>query len=121
MRIFKVKKQNNILFQFTERKFDNKINSFKKFAKTYTRSFFKRKDKPSGVYVNYTWGYKTKEPGIYFTRHVFPLGVPMNLNEVLKWVISDMEEKHNIFIDHSDEEEKQIYYLREIEINFVYT
>jgi hypothetical protein len=121
MRIFAEKGRNDILFQFTEHKFENKYKKFFQYSKTFINKFFKRKDKISGVYIDYTWGYKTKEPGITFTRHVFPPDMEITKANVLRWAFSDMEEKHNQFVEKSDPEEEQIYHLREIDINFIYT
>lgn len=121
MRIYAEKGQQNILFEFTERKFDNKINSFLKYSKTFTKKFFRRKNKPTGCYIIYTWGYKSKEPGIQFTTHVFPPSQNLTLTNVLKWAVSDMEVKHDNYIEKSDPEGEGIFYLRAIDINFIYT
>lgn len=121
MRIYDERGLNNVLFEFTERKFDNKYKAFFQYAKTFTKKFWKRKDKISGVYIDYIWGYKTKEPGQYYTRHPFPYDMPLTQSNILKYAFSEMEERHNVFIDESDPERQQIYYLRGVQINFVYT
>lgn len=121
MRIYAEKGHQNILFEFTERKFDNKINSFLKYSKTFTKKFFTRKNKPTGCYIRYTWGYKSKEPRIKHTTHIFNPNEKLTLNNVLKWAVSDMEVKHDYFIEKSDPEGEQIFYLRSIDINFIYT
>jgi hypothetical protein len=121
MRIYRSHGTNSILFEFTEHKFNNKINSFLQYSKHFTKKFFKRKEKPSGVYYDYIWGYKTKEPETYYTRHVYPVDMRITQSEVLKYAISDMEEKHNIYVDKSDPAESNIYYLRAIEIHYIYT
>lgn len=121
MRIYSSYGTNSILFEMTERKFNNKINSFLRFSKKFTKKFFKRKEKPSGVYYDYIWGYITKEPELYYTRHVFPVDMKITLGEVIKYAVSDMEEKHNNYVNKSDPQESNIYYLRAIEIHFIYT
>lgn len=121
MRIYSSRGVQSTLFEFTERKFTNKINSFLKYAPKYLAKFFKRKNKPSGVYVKYCWGYKTKEPALYYTGHIYPVFDQLFLSKLIKWAVLDMENKHDIFIDHSDPEGKQIYHLRSLEVFFVYT
>lgn len=121
MRIFSGYGRNDVLFEFTEHKFNNKINAFLRYSKQFTKKFFKRKEKVSGVYIDYIWGYKTKEPEMYYTRHSFPVDMKITQSELLKFAISDMEEKHDIYVDKSDPDESNIYYLRGIQINFIYT
>lgn len=112
---------NSIYFKFTEHKFTNKIRSFLTYAQKFTQKFHKRKEKVSGVYIDYEFGYKTKEPQTYYTRIPYPPDLPHTNAEIIKFAISDMEEKHNVYVDKSDPDEKNIYYLRGIYINYIYT
>jgi len=121
MRIYAERGLNNILFELTERKFENKYKKFFLYSKIYIEKFFKRKDKPTGVYIDYTYGYKTKDPPMHYYRHVFPPDMPITKFEILKFANMTMEEYHSSFVEESDEEEMQIYNLRAIQINFVYT
>lgn len=120
MRIFAERGLNNVMFQFTEHKFNHKINSFLRYSKTFTQKFHKRGKKIKGAYIDYTWGYKSKGPAQYFTRHAFPVDMNPTQKNILEFAISDMEEKHNIYIDESDPEGKNIYFLRAVQINYVY-
>lgn len=120
MRIFSERGVNNVRFDFTEHKFNRKINSFLRYSKKFTNKFHKKGKKIKGVYIDYTWGYKTKEPQQYFTRHSFPVDMKPTQRNILEFALSDMEAKHDIYIDESDPEGKNIYYLRGIQINYVY-
>jgi hypothetical protein len=94
MRIYSEHGRNDILFEFTEIKYKNKIKSFKRFAKEFTSKFFKRKAKVSGCYIDYTWGYKTKEPGISYSRILFPVDDPHTLSKILEFAITDLNVKY---------------------------
>lgn len=121
MRVYTERGGNFVEFEFTAFKFENKVKNFLQYSKRFSNKFFKRKEKISGVYIDYTFGYKTKEPELYYTRHSFPPDMKITQSEILKFAISDMEAKHDIFIDQSDPERQQIYYLRSITIHFLYT
>jgi hypothetical protein len=124
MRIYSNRGGNDIVFEFTEKKFENKVNKFKLFAPNFLRKFFKRKDKVSNVYYSYTWGFKTKEPSIYFTRTIFPPhALSINLKNVIQFAIDDMTLRHEVISQKYDDilDNSKLYYLREIVITFLYT
>ena len=123
MRIYSNKGGNDIVFEFTEKKYENKIKSFKKFAPKFLQKFFKRKLKPSTVYFSYTKGYKTKDPPISYSRSIYPPLRPITLMNIVNFAIGDMDLEHDYVLREYDEVATgQInYYLREIVITFLYT
>jgi hypothetical protein len=122
MRIYKSKTSNDITFEFTERIYDNKIKSFQKFAKSYMKSFYKRKQKVKGCYITYTWGYKTKEPFLYYNRSFFPINTfKPTIDNIIMFSIDDMFNTYTTRTEKSDDiSEQRNYYLRAITITFVY-
>ncbi|MFA5297636.1 MAG: hypothetical protein WC389_05445 [Lutibacter sp.] len=121
MRIFSDKRKNDIFFEFTEHKFENKIKSFERYAKTFTKKFFRRKDEISGCYIKYKFGYESKEPETYYTTEAFPFDLDLTQKDILKFAIEAAQVQHRHFTSKSDPDELQIYYLRGIQINFLYT
>jgi hypothetical protein len=122
MRIFKSKIDNDLTFEFTERIYENKIKSFKKFAKIYMKSYYKRKYKVKGCYITYTFGYKTKEPFLYYKRSFFPVvSFKPTIGNIIMFSIDDMENEYDFRTEKSDDIiEQKNYYLRAITITFVY-
>ena len=132
MRIFSDYGRSDIVFQFTERIFENKVNKFIEFAPRFLAKFFKRKDKISGVYFSYTWGFKTKEPPIYYTRGLYPPRKKITLHSIINFVVGDMNltytQRRKFIKDLHDNKYDEIlsdfekrYYIREIVITFLYT
>lgn len=122
MRIYKSRVDNDITFEFTERIYENKIRSFKKFAKKYLQSYYKRKHKVKGCYITYTFGYKTKEPFLYYKRSFFPIvKFKPNISNVIMFAVDDMFNEYTFRTEKSDDIlEQRNYYLRAITITYVY-
>jgi len=130
MRIFSSRGTNDIVFQFTERIFDNKVNKFIEFAPRFLAKFFKRKNKVSGIYYSYTWGFKTKEPSIFYTRGLYPPRKKITLHNIINFAEGEMKLRFETIttpgnFKHKDYseilEDTKKYYLREIVITFLYT
>jgi hypothetical protein len=123
MRIYSNKGGSDIVFEFTERIYENKVNKFKQYSHQFLNKFFKRKNKPTTVYYSYTWGYKTKEPSIYYTRSIYPPVKEITLSKIINFAIDDMTLRHEVITQKYDEvlEDSKKYYLREVVISFLYT
>lgn len=100
MRIYSTRGENNILFEFTERKFINKIRAFRKFSQIYCKKFFKRKEKITGFYVIYTWGYSTKPPYLTTSADIAPDNHPLTFKTILDFVEKGIETYHDIYIEN---------------------
>jgi hypothetical protein len=121
MRIYKEKRSDTILFEFTERKFENKISSFLFHAKKHIKKFYKRKNKVSGVYIIYTYGYLTKEPEQYTRFEAIPKDFPL-ISEVVDFTAVNIQEKYNYVLKKYDTGKGNIiFYIRSIELHFLYT
>lgn len=120
MRIFKERGRNDIIFEFTERKFENKIKSLIFNYRKNIHKFFTRKNKPTGVYINYKWGYVTKDPPIHYSRIKLPFDMKITEGNILKDILQFSEAHHGLWQKRSDIGEVN-YALRAIQVNFIYT
>lgn len=130
MRIFHNRGENTVTLGLTAIKFDNKINSIQKYDKREMNSIIKRFKKKGenirSVVISYTWGYKTKEPSIYYSRIKFPLGNKITPKNLLHFASIDMEEKHGYYLEKESDEviqpgesKPRSYFLREVSFLFI--
>jgi hypothetical protein len=62
MKIFHKRKSNDITFEFTERKYTNKLKALLSYSKhTINTLIYKRKSKPKFVWVRFEWRYRDPE------------------------------------------------------------
>jgi hypothetical protein len=124
MRIFHNRGTNEVSLGLTARNFDNKLNSIEKYDKREFKSILKRfhrkGEKVRSVVITYTWGYKTKEPNIYYSRVKFPFGTPITPQNLIAFATADIEEKHGYYLEkESDETNPLPYFLREVSFLFI--
>jgi len=130
MRIYHNRGENSVTLSLTAIKFENKINSIQKYDKREMNSIikrFKRKgEEIRSVVISYTWGYKTKEPAIYYSRVKFPFGNKITPENLLAFASIDMEEKHGTYLENESDEmiqpgesKPRSYFLREVSFLFI--
>jgi hypothetical protein len=90
MRIYHNRGENSVTLGLTARKFENKLTSMQGYDKREMNSIIKRFKKKGenirSVVISYTWGYRTKEPGIQYSRVKFPFGNKITPQNLLVWL-----------------------------------
>jgi hypothetical protein len=130
MKIYHNRGENSVTLGLTSRKFENKLASMqgydKKEMKSIMKRFKKKGEKIRSVVISYTWGYRTKEPGIQYSRVKFPYGTKITPQELLNFASVDMEEKYGYFVSQGSDEtirpgdNKPLpYFLREVSFLFI--
>jgi hypothetical protein len=130
MQIYHNRGENVVTLGLTARKFENKLASMQKYdlreMKSILKRFKKKDEKVRSVVISYTWGYKTKEPGIQYSRVKFPFGTKITPKTLIAFASIDMEEKYGYFKSQGSDEiirpgdNKPLpYFLREVSFLFI--
>ena len=130
MRIYHNRGENSVTLGLTPIKFENKLNAMlsydKREMKSIMRRFKKKGDEVRSVVISYTWGYKTKEPGIQYSRVKFPAGQKITPQSLLHFASLDMEEKYGYYKSQGSDEtirpgdtKPLPYFLREVSFLFI--
>jgi len=144
MRIFHNKGKNNVTLELNAKRLMPEVNDEtgeplkqnskigqmlgydKREMKSILTRFSRKKQEVRSVIIRYTWGYKTKEPGIYYSWHKYPLDARFSLERLLNYASVDMEEKYGNYIMLGSDETVQpgetkprSYYLREVDFMFI--
>ena len=135
MIIYTARGSNDVSLSVGERTLERKINAIRNYDKKEFRRILARNRKKGkrlkGVYLHYTYGYKTKEPPLYNFTDILPITAIKNLKSIIDYALIDLQEKGQRYNDgftNAMSEGADIagtwyslpYFLREINFEFVF-